>query len=75
MSTIKNALLYVKNIQDKSPDSIDQHLLQQPGVSRISHSERAKGLVFVDYQPKAVSMTEISQVLGDQGVQSVIIDM
>jgi hypothetical protein len=75
MITIKNALLYIKNHQEISHEMLDMALQQQLGVSRVARSNKAKGLIFIDYQPESTSLSDIYRSLGRQGVQSRIIAM
>lgn len=72
---IKNALLYVKNHRDVPSETINQHLSQQPGISRVAHSRRSNGLIFIDYQPSATSITDISHGLERQGMTNCIVGM
>ena len=75
MLTINKALLYVKNYEECNNESLKTYLHNQPGISDVYPSWCSNGLIFIDYQPSAASLTDIVHDMARQGMSARIVGL
>jgi len=73
MQIITNSLIWVMNHQTLSNEFVDRLISHQSGISRVKHSNKSNGLIFIDYDSDESNMVDITHNLQREGINARII--